>query len=147
MRSHQALPDIFIAEDDPNDAFLLKAALAGAGVQNPVTTFGNGLEVIEFLKRICRAEAGSPKPRLLLLDLDLPQIGGCSVIAWARKQPELHALRIIVLSGCGDSLDAKSAAALGADLLWRKPATEAALAAEVARLNGTSLIGHIRVEA
>jgi len=135
MRSNPALPDLLVAEDDPNDLYLLQAALERADIRNPLTTFGNGTEVIEFLKRVATIEAGAPRPRLLLLDLHLPQIDGCSVIAWAKKQPALRRLRIVVLSGSADHMDRKSATALGADLLWLKPADDAALIAEVARLN------------
>lgn len=137
--SPSALPEILVAEDDPNDLELLKNALAGAAIRNPVVTFGNGMEAIEFLKRICVVEAAAPRARLLLLDLHLPQIDGHSVIAWARKQPALSRLRIVVLSGSDDTREVKSAAALGADLLWHKPATSAALAAEVARLQGVAV--------
>lgn len=140
MPSPSTLPAILVAEDDPNDFFFLQTALRQAGLKNPLVTFGNGLEVIEHLKRMCRAEAPGATtelPCLLFLDLHLPQIDGCGVIAWARKQPQLRQLRIVVISGSGDSEDTRRALALGASRVLMKPATEPDLAEELARLNQT----------
>lgn len=141
MPSHSALPVILVAEDDPDDLILLKSALADANVQNPVHTFGNGSDLIDFLLRFSGAtETAAPtsRPRLLLLDLHLPQIDGCGVIAWVRKQTALRGLRIVVISGSGDSTDVKRAVALGADKVFVKPISDEALRAEIAWLNNSS---------
>lgn len=140
MSSTQPLPVILIAEDDPNDLELLERALLGAGAPQPFKAFGNGADVIHFLRELCATAAGDevPLPRLLLLDLHIPQVDGCGVVAWIRKQKALASLRVVVISGSGDSKDVQRAEVLGADRLLLKPVPEAALAAEIRRLDEPS---------
>lgn len=130
---------ILVAEDDPNDRTLFFEALAVAGFAQPTMTFGNGAEIIQFLRDICASATGRDValPRLLFLDLHIPQIDGCGVIAWIRRQKLLAGLRIVVISGSGDSMDVKRAEALGADRILTKPPPIEALRAEVARLNNS----------
>ncbi len=136
MSSAAPLPPILVAEDDPNDLVLLQHALQDAGANHPIMAFGNGAEIIQFLRAACShdTEQGPPRPRLLFLDLHMPQVEGCGVIAWIRKQKALDGLRVIVVSGSGDSQDMQRADALGADRLLVKPPTEHDLRAELARL-------------
>jgi len=52
------------------------AALSAAGATHPIQTFGNGAEVIQFLREICARAASGEKvagllPRLLFLDLHI----------------------------------------------------------------------------
>ena len=136
MAFNPNLPSILVAEDDPNDLTLLLVSLAAAGGGHETKTFGNGAEIIQFLRDIC-AGAGSSEvviPRLLFLDLHIPQIDGCGVIAWIRRQPLLAGLRIVVISGSGDSMDVKRAEALGASRILTKPPPAEALRDELARL-------------
>lgn len=139
MPDESSPPTILVVEDDPNDLFLLQRALTKAGSGHVLRNFGNGAEVIQYLRQICSPEdAGrTPLPRLIFLDLHLPQIDGGGVIAWIRKQKALAALRIVVISGSGDPLDTKQATALGADQLLPKPPPVDALIAELARLSST----------
>lgn len=135
MPSAQPSPTILVAEDDPNDRTLMLAALAAAGATPPVQTFGNGTEVIQFLREICAkaATADVAWPRLLFLDLHLPQIDGCGVIAWIRRQKLLAGLHIVVVSGSGDSMDVKRAEALGANRILTKPPSVEVLREELTR--------------
>lgn len=133
MPSFPVVPTILLAEDDPNDMLLLQANLAEMGSTHPMQHFGNGAEVIQFLREIAAAvEGGAHLPHcVLFLDLHLPQVDGCGVLAWARRQKALGNLRIIILSGSGDSKDMQRAAALRPDRMLVKPATGPALATEL----------------
>lgn len=133
MSPDPSLPVVIVAEDDSNDLLLLQHTFAGLGVTLAVATFGNGADVIDFFHRVC-VEESPVRPRLLLLDLHIPQIDGCGVIAWARRQKALAALRIVVVSGSGDSIDVKRAESLGANRVLRKPIEEGILLAELKRL-------------
>lgn len=141
MAHPSTLPPILIAEDDPNDLTLLLEALLKAGAKQPTMTFGNGAELIQYLRDICLSaiDDAAVLPRLLLLDLHLPQIDGCGVIAWIRKQKALPGLRVVVVSGSGDSMDVDRATALGANRILVKPAPAAELSAEIVRLNHPAL--------
>lgn len=138
MPSFPVVPTILIAEDDSNDTLLLQAHLAKAGSTHPMQHFGNGAEVIQFLRETSAAvEGGAALPHcVLFLDLHLPQVDGCGVLAWARRQKTLANLRIVILSGSGDSRDMQRAAALRPDRMLVKPASYEALATELDYLAG-----------
>jgi two-component system response regulator len=140
MTSRLVVPTILIAEDDPNDALMLQVTLEQAGATQPILNFGNGAEIIQFLRELAAAvEGGAAMPRcLLFLDLHLPQVDGCGVLAWAKRQKALAGLRIIILSGSGDSMDMERAAALNPDRLLVKPAKASVLTPELEYLAGKS---------
>ncbi len=137
MPSAPVVFPILVAEDDPNDFILLQEGLRAAGSDRPIQSFGNGAEVIQYLRNLCGGAEGGSRvpPSLLFLDLDLPQVDGAGVLAWAKRQKALAAMRIVILSGSGDSQDMQRAAAIGADRLLVKPASPASLREELARLD------------
>jgi two-component system response regulator len=74
---------ILIAEDDKNDAQLLANAIAAAGLENPVVTVPNGVDVIRYLEGHAEFSDRSrfPMPSVVLLDLKMPGFTGlvCSI--------------------------------------------------------------------
>lgn len=62
-----------------------------------------------------------PRPFLVLLDLNLPRISGLEVLQWIRQQPELRALRVVMLTSSREGPDIERAYALGADGYLVKP--------------------------
>lgn len=112
---------ILIAEDDPLDVELLRNTFAALGVENPVSVFSNGAELIEYLRPHGDTTANEA-PSLLFLDVHLPQIDGFGVIAWIRRQRTLATLNIVVLSGSSSESDRQQALNLGANRFLLKPA-------------------------
>jgi CheY-like chemotaxis protein len=110
----------------PRDPELLKNTFATLGVENPVSIFTSGAELIEYLRRQTDGLANG-SPAVLFLDVHLPQIDGFGVIAWVRHQPGLATLKIVVLSGSCTDGDRQQALALGADKFLLKPADPADL--------------------
>lgn len=62
-----------------------------------------------------------PAPTLMLLDLKMPQASGFDVLRWARQQPALNHLTIVVMTGSKESDDVQRAYQLGADSYLVKP--------------------------
>jgi CheY-like chemotaxis protein len=62
-----------------------------------------------------------PPPQLVLLDLNMPGMGGLELLRWIRQDPELCKLRVIVLSGSDASRDVSDAYAAGANSYLVKP--------------------------
>src|SRR5580765_2760140 len=92
---------ILVAEDNPDDAFLLKRAFAQAGINVRLDFVQDGEQVIHYLK----GENGygdreaHPFPVLLLLDLKMPRLDGFDVLEWLRQQPGgLKRLLVTVLT-------------------------------------------------
>lgn len=116
MKPADALPPVMIVEDDEDDMLLLARRLQRAGVRNTLLHFANGGDAFMFLKPFCASEKNAgPLPCLMFLDVNMPGLSGFDVLAWARQQPALANLKIVVLSGATEPWDAKIAAKLGAD--------------------------------
>lgn len=102
---------ILIVEDDKITAQMLKAVLEEEGY-TPVCV-GTVKEAIDFLTRT--------SPSLMVLDICLPDGHGLEVCKWARKNPNLAKLPIIVLSGQGELDKKKAGFQSGVDQYLTKP--------------------------
>lgn len=110
-----------LVDDDQNDALIFTRRLKEGGVPNPVLHFRNGGDAFMYLKQFCVRDAQpEQRPSLVFLDVNMPNLSGFDVLAWARQQPALAGLRIIMLSGATEPWDAQIAAKLGADDYVRK---------------------------
>jgi CheY-like chemotaxis protein len=117
---------ILVAEDDPNDVFVLRRAFARAGVEASLYFVRNGPEAIDFLQGNAPFEDRFrfPFPKLLLMDLLLPLLGGLEVLEWFHGRPERRSLRVVVLSGSAAPPAINRAYDLGVDSCFEKPQAE-----------------------
>jgi DNA-binding NtrC family response regulator len=114
-------PKILIVDDDEDLRRLLRGALSPVC---EVIEASNGLDALCLLQR--------EKPRLMLLDMTLPEMGGLEVLTAARRAaPDAP---IVVLTGDADVNSAVTALDLGACAYITKPFDPAYLRDEVARL-------------
>lgn len=104
---------ILHVEDDPALAELVRVALAD--VDAAVTHVATGTQALEAL-------AVPPRPRLVLLDLDLPDMRGFDVLERVRTDERGAATPIVILSSSDREEDIARAAALGANSYVVKPA-------------------------
>lgn len=119
--SDQAL--FLLVEDSETDAILIRRAFIKGNIINPLQVVTNGDQALAYLKGegpfANRAEY--PLPDLVLLDLKLPGIDGFQVLRWIRQQPELKALRVVVLTSSDRIQDVNLAYQLGANSFLVKP--------------------------
>ena len=115
--------EILVAEDDPNDAFLLQRAFNKGGVKAPIHFVQDGQEAVDYLAQGVSPGTGAAAagPNLLLLDLKMPRRNGFEVLEWVRTQPALKDLVVVVLSSSGLEQDKLQAYSLGADSYMEKP--------------------------
>jgi two-component system response regulator len=98
MSSIQTRPiQILLVEDSPSDAKLTISALKLAKVANELHHVEDGVQAMEFLKRQGKYEK-SPRPDLILLDLNLPRKDGREVLQEMKADPELNIIPVIVLT-------------------------------------------------
>jgi CheY-like chemotaxis protein len=111
-----SLPPILVADDDEDDTFFIRRLIKKTGVANPIRTFDDGSEVVNFLGTARLASpAGRPHyPRLLFLDLKMRGLGGFGFLEWARQQKNLGPLTIVVLSSSNEAEIVQKALELGA---------------------------------
>lgn len=107
----EALSPILVADDDPDDTFFIERLIKRTGISNPVRTFSDGSEVVDFLGG---AWIDGRFPRLLFLDLKMRGLGGFGFLAWARRQKGHIPLTIVVLSSVSDPPAVARALSLGA---------------------------------
>jgi CheY-like chemotaxis protein len=128
---------ILVAEDNPDDAFLLKRAFVQAGINVRLDFVQDGEQAIHYLKGengYADREA-HPFPVLLLLDLKMPRLDGFDVLEWLRQQPGgLKRLLVTVLTSSDQPSDVDRAYDLGANSYLIKPSVSESLVEIVLRI-------------
>ena len=114
---------ILLAEDDSNDVLLLERAFEKAGLRDSLKIVNDGEQTINYLsgKGIYADRAQFPLPFLVLLDLKMPIIDGFGVLQWAKDQPDLKRLLVVVLTSSNLQADVDRAYELGANSYLVKP--------------------------
>lgn len=121
------MADVLVVDDSKVMREMIVACLrAHPGLS--FTHAASGLEAIERLSL--------KKFDLVLLDLNMPDIGGIEVVEFIRGQDKLRALPIIIITTRGDETSRGRALGAGADRFMTKPFTPDALLAEVRGLLG-----------
>jgi len=131
LRSNASNP-ILLVEDNPDDLFFMQRALGKTGLLDRLVAVADGQEAISYLSGTGKFanRAKHPLPALVLLDLQLPYFTGLEVLEWAREQPQLSEVPIVVLSSSQQRSDQERAFALGARAYFPKP-TEPGLLGEL----------------
>ena len=91
------LASILLVEDDPGDVMLIRDALAEHKVGNTVSVVSDGVEAMEFVRGE-GSYAGTERPDLVLLDLNLPRKSGAEVLAEIKGDEALATIPVIVLT-------------------------------------------------
>ena len=116
---------ILMAEDDPEDAMLVKDALQESRLANDIRIVRDGVELIDYLRhRGAYADATrAPRPGLILLDLNMPKKDGREALAEIKDDPELNAIPIVVLTTSKADEDIVRSYHSGANSYVTKPVT------------------------
>jgi CheY-like chemotaxis protein len=91
------LIDVLLVEDDPGDVVLIREAFADHKVGNRLSVVSDGVDAMAFLRR-APGFADSPRPDLILLDLNLPRKDGSEVLAEIKADPDLSTIPVVVLT-------------------------------------------------
>ena len=115
--------EILLVEDNPDDAELTILALRENGVHNPVVEARNGAEAIDYLFAQGKYEGRdvSTPPVIVLLDLNLPKLGGIEVLKRIRADDRTRFLPVIVLTSSKEEKDLVESYRFGANSYVRKP--------------------------
>ncbi|HEX8701893.1 MAG TPA: response regulator [Myxococcaceae bacterium] len=89
--------EILLVEDNPGDVRLTIEALKEGKVRNNLSVAKDGVEALAFLRRE-GPHAGSARPDLILLDLNLPRKDGREVLADIKEDPVLRRIPVVVLT-------------------------------------------------
>lgn len=89
--------DILLVEDSPSDAMMTREALEFSKLMNHLHIVDDGVEAMDFLRRMGKYRA-APRPGLVLLDLNLPRKSGLEVLKEIKQDPALKAIPVVVLT-------------------------------------------------
>jgi len=94
MSSHYGEVSILLVEDDDIDAKAVERGFAKLKLANPIVRTKNGLEALQLL----RQPDAIQRPYLILLDLNMPIMGGLEFLKIIRQDEELKNTIIFVLT-------------------------------------------------
>jgi len=107
MSMSNAIPmTILLVEDDEVDIMNVKRAFKKNNISNPLVIAHNGIEALEVLRSTA---VDAPKPKIVLLDLNMPRMGGIEFLKEIRVDPNLSSLSVFVMTTSnedGDKIDA-----------------------------------------
>ena len=126
-RSENKIPiTILICDDDEDDRMLTQQALADAHVTNSVRFVEDGEQLLDYLyqRGEFAGETGkAPRPGIILLDLNMPRMGGREALKVIKGDKTLHDIPIVVLSTSRLDEDIIRSYQLGVNSFITKPVT------------------------
>lgn len=112
--------DILLVEDNPGDVRLAQEALKGSKIRNNLFVVDDGVKAMEFLHRQGNYK-NSPRPDLVILDLNLPRKSGREVLAEIKMDDNLKRIPVVVLTVSRDEEDILKVYNLHANCYITKP--------------------------
>ena len=114
--------EILLVEDSDADAELVLRALRKGGVVNKVMRLRDGVEAMDFLFREGTFDHRSGgQPRLVLLDLKMPRLGGIDVLRRLKVDERTRMIPVVVLTSSAEEQDVAESYRLGVNSYLVKP--------------------------
>ena len=107
---------VVMIEDDEGHARLIEKNIRRAGVANDIVTFANGSQALDYL-----FSPRPPRPYLILLDLNLPDMTGIDILCAIRSNGATRLAPVIVLTTTDDKREVEKCYGLGANVYIVKP--------------------------
>ena len=119
MNAHQAVTIVMI-EDDEGHARLIEKNIRRAGISNDIRHFADGTSALAHL---FEAPEGPRRngPALVLLDLNLPDMSGTSILEKIKQDEHLHRTPVVVLTTTDDKVEIDRCYDLGCNVYITKP--------------------------
>lgn len=92
--------NILLIDDDIVDIMNMKRAFAKKGLQHPLHIAHNGEEALHMLD-----SQTIPVPHIILLDLNMPRMGGVEFLEIIRKHPVYKNIHVVVLTTSDEEAD------------------------------------------
>ena len=115
--------EILLIEDSPEDAELTMRALKKQNLANRLVWLKNGALGLDFLfaRGAYAGRNSMDTPRLVLLDLSLPKVGGLEVLQQIKSDPRTRKIPVVVLSSSTQDRDILRTYDLGVNSYVSKP--------------------------
>ncbi|MFC6973779.1 response regulator [Halomicroarcula sp. GCM10025709] len=112
--------EVLLAEDNPGDVRLTEKAFEQGGVLNNLHVVNDGDEALAFLRQ--KGEyADAPRPNLVLLDINMPNTDGTTVLETMQADEQLARIPVVMLTSSEAEEDIVRSYDLGANAYLTKP--------------------------
>jgi len=100
MPKHPRPVTILMADDDPDDRQMTKEAFAESKLANDLRFVEDGVDLLDYLYRRGKYEdpESSPRPSIILLDLNMPRKDGREALKEIKSDPRFRSIRVIVMT-------------------------------------------------
>jgi two-component system, chemotaxis family, response regulator Rcp1 len=112
--------EVLLVEDSPGDVRLTQEALKDSKININLQVARDGIEAMSFLRQEGEY-ANSPRPDLILLDLNLPRKDGREVLQEIKESPTLKSIPVVVLTTSASEIDILQSYMLHANCYIIKP--------------------------
>lgn len=112
------LRPILLVEDNPMEVDLTLLAFQRCKLANPIEVARDGEEALAWIPRW---EAREPRPVVILLDVNMPRIGGLEVLQQLKSHPVFRTIPVVMLTTSAVSEDVQTAYQHGANSYIVKP--------------------------
>jgi CheY-like chemotaxis protein len=128
---------ILMADDDADDRLLARDAIAESKMPIELHFVENGEELMAYLHRRGKySAASSPRPGVILLDLNMPKKDGREALREIKAHPELRRIPVVILTTSQADTDIVQLYEMGANSFITKPVSFEAL------VNVMRTVGH-----
>lgn len=123
---------IMLVEDDDVDVMSVSRAFKKLNITNPLAIARDGVEALAMLRGDGQAKI---TPRIILLDLNMPRMGGLEFLQELRTDPNLQAITVVVLTTSNEERDRVQAYQLNVAGYIVKPVTPVTFVEAMATFN------------
>jgi len=119
--------NVLLVEDDPADQKLIKSALLDQKIGCSIHISENGEEALEYLRQGVQGRMVNNLPNVILLDLNMPGMGGKDFLKHIKAMDDLCFIPVVVLTTSDSQTDIEQCYKLKASGYVQKPASPKAL--------------------
>jgi two-component system response regulator len=112
---------ILLVEDDPGDQKLIKKSLLNQRISNGLFIAESGEDALDYLSSSVAGDSEHPTPDLILLDLNMPGMGGKEFLRRIKANDELDTIPVVILTTSDSEQDIIDSYKLHASGYIRKP--------------------------
>jgi len=112
---------IMLVEDDPGDQKLIRQSIINQKLANDVCVMESGEDALEYLSSAKAGDENYPVPHLILLDLNMPGMGGKEFLRRLKADENLDTIPVVILTTSDSDQDVLDSYKLHASGYIKKP--------------------------
>jgi len=112
---------ILLVEDDELDVISVQRSLNKIGIDHELITAYNGIEALEKLRGSKHRPPIFPLPDVILLDINMPKMGGLQFLSTLRSDDALKHLKVVIMTTSAEEHDRNKTETMGVSGYLIKP--------------------------